>query len=139
MIRRIDGSPRVSLKLRARFSEDHRMRQGYVPPRRDQRGFTLVEVMVAASVLMIGVLGTFVMLDGASKKNRDNNARTAATSLAREVLEQAHRQTGPAATDDAALVERLGRTVTTVAGSEQAFKITRPFDLVVAEAVLAGR
>lgn len=57
----------------------------------------------------------------------------------REVLEQAHRLAGPAATDDAALVERLGRTVLTVAGSEHAFKVTRPFDLLVAEALLARR
>jgi 2-C-methyl-D-erythritol 4-phosphate cytidylyltransferase len=59
--------------------------------------------------------------------------------FAREVLEQAHRLPGPPATDDAALVERLGRSVVTVAGSEHAFKVTRPFDLVVAEAVLARR
>jgi 2-C-methyl-D-erythritol 4-phosphate cytidylyltransferase len=57
----------------------------------------------------------------------------------RQLLEEAHRQTGPAATDDAALVERLGRSVVTVAGSELAFKVTRPFDLQVAEAMLARR
>ena len=57
----------------------------------------------------------------------------------RELLVRAHAQTGPAATDDAALVERLGRTVHTVPGSEDAFKVTRPFDLVVAEAVLRAR
>ncbi len=57
----------------------------------------------------------------------------------RAVLEQAHAQSGPAATDDAALVERLGRTVVTVPGSEEAFKVTRPFDLLVADAVLRGR
>jgi 2-C-methyl-D-erythritol 4-phosphate cytidylyltransferase len=57
----------------------------------------------------------------------------------RSVLERAHALPGPAATDDAALVERLGRTVVTVPGSEEAFKVTRPFDLLVAQAVLAGR
>ena len=57
----------------------------------------------------------------------------------REVLVQAHAQGGPPATDDAALVERLGRTVVTVPGSEDAFKVTRPFDLLVAEAVLRAR
>jgi 2-C-methyl-D-erythritol 4-phosphate cytidylyltransferase len=54
----------------------------------------------------------------------------------RELLEHAHRLPGPPATDDAALVERLGRTVVTVPGSQEAFKVTRPFDLTVAEAVL---
>jgi type II secretory pathway pseudopilin PulG len=65
------------------------MRQRNVPPRLDQHGFTLVEVMVAALVLMVGVLGTFVMIDGANKTTRENNARTSATALAREILEQA--------------------------------------------------
>ena len=45
--------------------------------------------MVAAFVLMIGVLGTFIMVDGANKKTRDNSARSAATALSREILEQA--------------------------------------------------
>ena len=57
----------------------------------------------------------------------------------RGVLEQAHAGARTSATDDAALVERLGRTVVTVPGSEEAFKVTRPFDLVVAEAVLRAR
>jgi 2-C-methyl-D-erythritol 4-phosphate cytidylyltransferase len=56
-----------------------------------------------------------------------------------EVLTRAHAQAGPPATDDAMLVERLGRTVVTVPGSDDAFKVTRPFDLLVAEAVLRSR
>jgi 2-C-methyl-D-erythritol 4-phosphate cytidylyltransferase len=42
-------------------------------------------------------------------------------------------------TDDAGLVERLGMCVTTIAGAEEAFKVTRPLDLVVAETLLARR
>lgn len=58
----------------------------------------------------------------------------------REVLEQAHLGAAAGdATDDAALVERLGRVVTVIPGSEEAFKVTRPLDLVLAEAVLARR
>lgn len=57
----------------------------------------------------------------------------------RDILVRAHAQGGPTATDDAALVERLGRTVVTVPGSEDAFKVTRPFDLLVAAAVLKAR
>jgi hypothetical protein len=45
--------------------------------------------MVAALVLMVGVLGTFVMIDGANRATRDNNARASATALTREILEQA--------------------------------------------------
>ncbi|NYI07559.1 2-C-methyl-D-erythritol 4-phosphate cytidylyltransferase [Allostreptomyces psammosilenae] len=61
----------------------------------------------------------------------------------REVLEEAHRAAlesgGEVATDDAGLVERLGREVVVVPGAEEAFKVTRPLDLVLAEAVLVRR
>jgi len=43
------------------------------------------------------------------------------------------------ATDDAGLVERLGLEVVTVVGSDEAFKVTRPADLLFAETLLAGR
>ncbi|WP_019431773.1 2-C-methyl-D-erythritol 4-phosphate cytidylyltransferase [Streptomyces sp. AA0539] len=43
------------------------------------------------------------------------------------------------ATDDAGMVERLGLPVVLVPGHEEAFKVTRPLDLVLAEAVLARR
>ena len=46
---------------------------------------------------------------------------------------------GHEATDDAGLVERIGRPVTVIAGSEESFKVTRPLDLVLAEAVLRER
>jgi 2-C-methyl-D-erythritol 4-phosphate cytidylyltransferase len=58
----------------------------------------------------------------------------------RSVLEHAHAAAGgEVATDDAGLVERLGGKVHTVRGAEEAFKVTRPLDLVLAEAVLAKR
>ena len=43
------------------------------------------------------------------------------------------------ATDDAALVERLGHKVGIVAGTWENIKITTPEDLVIAEAILAAR
>ncbi|MEU5809511.1 2-C-methyl-D-erythritol 4-phosphate cytidylyltransferase [Streptomyces sp. NPDC047718] len=46
---------------------------------------------------------------------------------------------GEGATDDAGMVEQLGTTVMVVPGHEEAFKVTRPLDLVLAEAVLARR
>ncbi|MFD5149107.1 2-C-methyl-D-erythritol 4-phosphate cytidylyltransferase [Streptomyces sp. NPDC058401] len=46
---------------------------------------------------------------------------------------------GEGATDDAGMVEQLGITVVAVPGHEEAFKVTRPLDLVLAEAVLARR
>ncbi|MCU0265371.1 MAG: 2-C-methyl-D-erythritol 4-phosphate cytidylyltransferase [Actinomycetia bacterium] len=57
----------------------------------------------------------------------------------RDVLEAAHAAATDDATDDAGLVERAGGSVTVVPGSEEAFKVTRPLDLLLAEAVLARR
>ena len=58
----------------------------------------------------------------------------------RDVLQQAHAASdGGDATDDAGMVERMGVSVLTVPGHEEAFKITRPLDLVLAEAILVRR
>jgi len=59
----------------------------------------------------------------------------------RAVLERAHASAGAGAdaTDDAGLVERLGLEVVTLAGSDEAFKVTRPADLLFAETLLAGQ
>lgn len=55
-----------------------------------------------------------------------------------DVLSRAHAQADPAgATDDAALVERVGGTVRFVEGDRSAFKVTTPADLAEAER-LAG-
>lgn len=62
--------------------------------------------------------------------------------FARTVLAEAHERVvreGDGATDDAGMVERLGCEVVVVPGHEEAFKVTRPLDLVLAEAVLARR
>ncbi|HZG94921.1 MAG TPA: 2-C-methyl-D-erythritol 4-phosphate cytidylyltransferase [Mycobacteriales bacterium] len=60
----------------------------------------------------------------------------------RELLTKAHDAAvvdGYDATDDAGLVERVGASVTVVPGSAEAFKVTRPADLVYAEALLRDR
>ncbi len=60
----------------------------------------------------------------------------------RSVLAEAHDAAlvdGHEATDDAALMERIGVPVVVVPGHEEAFKVTRPGDLVAAEGVLARR
>ena len=59
--------------------------------------------------------------------------------FARAVLRRAHEGPGDRHTDDAGMVEALGLPVVTVPGSEEAFKVTRPLDLLLAEAVLGAR
>ena len=56
--------------------------------------------------------------------------------FALDVLRRAYEHAADSHTDDAGLVERIGVPVSTVPGHPAALKITSPFDLVVAEAVL---
>ncbi|MEU2620563.1 2-C-methyl-D-erythritol 4-phosphate cytidylyltransferase [Streptomyces sp. NPDC007157] len=57
----------------------------------------------------------------------------------RTTLVRAHETVTDNVTDDASMVEQLGERVVVVPGHEEAFKVTRPLDLVLAEAVLARR
>jgi Tfp pilus assembly protein PilV len=56
---------------------------------RSERGFTLVEVTVAATLLIVGVLGTLTLLDGANRATARTKAREGAVNLAREAIEAA--------------------------------------------------
>ena len=53
----------------------------------DQRGFTIVEVMVAMAILLVGLLGTVAMIDGANATTASTRGREGATNLARELVE----------------------------------------------------
>jgi 2-C-methyl-D-erythritol 4-phosphate cytidylyltransferase len=57
----------------------------------------------------------------------------------RDTLVRAHATVTENVTDDASMVEQLGLRVVVVPGHEEAFKVTRPLDLILAEAVLARR
>jgi len=52
-------------------------------------GFTILEVMVAMLVLVVGLLGTLMLLDGALAGTSRNNERVGATNLGRELVETA--------------------------------------------------
>lgn len=55
----------------------------------------------------------------------------------RDLLTRAHRSvSGEGITDDAGMVESLGVTVHTVVGDRAAFKVTTPFDRLVAQALI---
>ena len=68
---------------------DHRSMRTGAPHLSDERGYTLVELLVAAFVLVVGMAGAFALLNGANASSVTNNARMGATNLAREVLEDA--------------------------------------------------
>lgn len=53
----------------------------------DQSGFTIIEVLVAIFVLLVGVLGALLMIDSANGTTLANEARTGGVNLAREVAE----------------------------------------------------
>jgi type II secretory pathway pseudopilin PulG len=56
---------------------------------RDSSGFSLVEVLVAATILVSGALVAFSLIDGANKSISLNSARIGGTNLARELIEDA--------------------------------------------------
>lgn len=56
--------------------------------RSDQRGFTLVEVMIAMVILLIGMLGVMGMQYYAVSGNTSSREMRVATSLSQQVIEQ---------------------------------------------------
>ncbi|MCU1595876.1 MAG: 2-C-methyl-D-erythritol 4-phosphate cytidylyltransferase [Frankiales bacterium] len=96
----------------------------------------------AAVVPVLPVADTIKQVDArgavlATVPREDLRAVQTPQGFQRAVLEAAHRGAAASLTDDAGLVEASGVTVQTVPGAAEAFKVTTPFDLLVAEAVLA--
>lgn len=107
-----------------------------------------VRAGAAAVVPALPVTDTVKRVDatGAVAQTLDRAALRAVQTpqgFVRDVLEAAHaaaRDDGVVdVTDDAGLVERVGVPVRVVPGAEEAFKVTRPLDLLLAEAVLEQR
>ena len=116
-----------------------------VPPEVVDRVVNAVRAGAQAVIPTLGVVDTIKEVDGdgvvrATLDRARLHAVQTPQGFARDVLQQAHASSdGGDATDDAGMVERMGVTVCTVAGHEEGFKITRPLDLVLAEAILARR
>ena len=96
----------------------------------------------AAAVVPVLAVGDTVkrVVEGVVAETVDRSALRAVQTpqgFVRAVLEKAH-AVDVAVTDDASLVEALGIAVVTVPGAPEAFKVTTPFDLMVADAVLRG-
>ncbi len=77
----------------------------------DSRGFTLVELMMAMVVLVVGVLGAMLMIIVGMTRNNTNRVDTTATNVAQTVLEQI---TGAPTNANPALVLTLTDCVQTV-------------------------
>jgi 2-C-methyl-D-erythritol 4-phosphate cytidylyltransferase len=100
-----------------------------------------------ASALAVPVKDTIKVSDGsgfivATPERRTLWSVQTPQAFLRQELMQAHRQAveeGAAATDDAMLLERLGRKIAIVEGDYQNLKITTPEDLPIAELLLARR
>lgn len=61
---------------------------------RGQEGYTIVEVIIAATLLVVGVLGTAQLVNVANGAASDANGREGANSIARRVVEVARRTPG---------------------------------------------
>lgn len=55
---------------------------------RSQGGFTMVEILVAMLLLLVGMLATFMLVGNANATLSQTRAREAATNLSRELLEE---------------------------------------------------
>jgi Tfp pilus assembly protein PilV len=62
---------------------------GRAPHPRDEDGFTLIEVMAAALVLVVGMLSILAVLQQGMQKTSLNRQRVTATNLVREITEAA--------------------------------------------------
>ena len=60
--------------------------------RRNEHGFTIVEVMVAMVVLLVGLAGTITLLDQANASTTTDKAREGGVALARELVEATRSQ-----------------------------------------------
>ncbi len=103
-----------------------------------KHGAAIVAIPMRDTVKQVGA-------DGAVERTVDRRHLWLAQTpqaFRRDWLEEAHRKAqleGVWATDDAHLVELLGRRVMVTEGSGENIKITRPEDMIIGEAILAAR
>jgi 2-C-methyl-D-erythritol 4-phosphate cytidylyltransferase len=122
----------------------HDAARPFVPAAVIERVVNAVRAGAPAVIPVVPVTDTIKRVDPAGKV-LDTPDRAALVAVQTpqgfepSLLRRAHALAAAGVTDDAMLAERLGVTVQTVEGSEDAFKITRPRDLILAESILAER
>ena len=122
----------------------HDAARPFVPAAVIERVVEAVRAGAPAVIPVVPVTDTIKRVDPAGKV-LDTPDRAALVAVQTpqgfepSLLRRAHALAAVGVTDDAMLAERLGVTVQTVEGSEDAFKITRPRDLILAESILAER
>jgi 2-C-methyl-D-erythritol 4-phosphate cytidylyltransferase len=119
----------------------HDAARAFVPAAMIERVAAAVRAGHPAVVPVLPVVDTvkYVGMDGVVTGTADRDRlRVVQTpqGFQREILVAAHAAARGEHTDDAGLAERYGVAVFTVPGEEAALKITRPFDLAVAELLL---
>lgn len=102
------------------------------------KGAALVAVPVTDTIKEVDGLGFVCGTPDRSRLWRAQTPQCFRTAILVRAHEQALRD-GTVATDDAALVERLGHPIALVRGDPWNLKVTEPGDLAVAEALLAAR
>jgi 2-C-methyl-D-erythritol 4-phosphate cytidylyltransferase len=123
----------------------HDAARAFVPVEAIERVVAAVRAGAEAVVPVVPVTDTIKRIGPAGEvlDTPDRSSLVAVQTpqgFAPEVLRRAHAAGADAGvTDDAMMCERLGVTVRTVEGSPDAFKVTRPQDLLLAEALLAER
>lgn len=98
------------------------------PPHRRlaaEDGFSIVEVLVAAFVLVVGLLGTLTLVDTANTTTFQTKAREQATSLQRELIEGARGVGYDQLTPTAVASALQGRAALADAGTSAGWTITR--------------
>ena len=156
---RVDSVDRALAELPAQFDVVlvHDAARALVPAELVERVARTVRDGAAAVIPVVGLADTVKRVgpDGSVTETLDRSTLRAVQTpqgFQRSVLIAAHQaarsarerprggsdEIGPTVppTDDAALVERIGVAVRTIPGSEEAFKVTRPLDVLFAEAIL---
>jgi 2-C-methyl-D-erythritol 4-phosphate cytidylyltransferase len=117
----------------------HDAARAFAPVDLVERVVVAVREHGGAVVPCLPVRDTVRTRTGAQADRADLQVVQTPQGFVRAQLEEAHRRAAAEhrqATDDAVLVEAVGGAVTVVAGSEEAFKVTTPIDLLLAQAIL---